>query len=196
VPSWRIVDAWEGGFGWIVDDRIGRTSHALRVDGDLWLVDPVDVDGIRERLDGVAGVIQLLDRHTRDTAAFGVPVQRAWEGLEAPFDAVPVRSGRLWKEAALWEPHSRTLVCADALGTLAYFRAPGERIGWHPLVRPAPPRSFAALRPERVLVGHGAGLFDDAVAAVADLVEHGRGRLVSAWWRALRTSAGGRGASR
>lgn len=184
---WRLVDEWDGGFGWAIAERIERTSHALVVDGRTWLVDPVDAPGVRERLGDVVGVLQLLDRHTRDAHAFGVPVHRAWEGLEGtPFTTLPIRGNRLWREAALWHPETATLVCADALGTLDYFRAPGERLGWHPLVRPFPPRSLDGLEPARILVGHGAGVFDDASAALADQVRHGRRRLPRAWLSAAR----------
>jgi hypothetical protein len=192
MRSWRrvetrTVDEWEAGFGWMAVERMQRTSHALHVDGATWLIDPVDDPDVRERIGEVAGVLQLLDRHTRDAEAFGVPVTRAWEGLGAtPFEALPVRHNRLWHEVALWEPRSRTLVCADALGTLDYFRASRERIGWHPLVRPAPPRSFARVSPERILVGHGTGVFDGAADALADLLAHGRRRLPAAWVAAAR----------
>ena len=60
---------------------MGRTSHALAVDGRVWLTDPIDADGVEERIRSLgepAGVIQLLDRHKRDGAALaarlGVPL--------------------------------------------------------------------------------------------------------------------------
>jgi hypothetical protein len=103
---------------------------------------------------------------------------RAYETLgSAPFEALRVRDNRLWHEVALWEPVSATLVCADVLGTLPYFRAGGERIGLHPLLRIAPPRSLLSVEPGRVLVGHGGGLHQDAAAAVRDTVLHGRRRI-------------------
>jgi hypothetical protein len=49
-----------------------RASHALAQDGDVWLVDPVDVaglDALLAPLGTVRGVLQLLDRHARDCAA-------------------------------------------------------------------------------------------------------------------------------
>lgn len=200
--EWTSVDRWDGGFGWQTRERIPRTAHALLVGGRVWLIDPVDVDGLDERVRELGeprGVLQLLDRHNRDCAAIAerlrLPHLRAWEGLAgAPFEAVPVRSARVWREAALWEPETRTLVCADVLGTLPSFRAPGERLGWHPLVRPFPPRSLAPLRPERVLVGHGEGVFDSAASALQEAVERGRRRLPAAFIAALRTI--GSGASR
>ena len=44
-------------------------------------------------------------------------------------------SGRalaLLEEVAAWIPELRALVVADALGTVGYFRAPGEQLGVHP----------------------------------------------------------------
>ena len=196
MPSWRRVrwrwaDEFEGGFGWIAEERLERASHALLVDGRVWLTDPVDVDGVEGRVRSLgepAGVLQLLDRHGRDgetwAARLGVPLVRAWD--DSPLEALRVRDWRRWREVALWEPRSRTLVCADALGTLPFFRAPGERVGWHPLVRPSPPRSFDGVEPARILVGHGSGVHEDAAAALADLLRHGRRRLPAAWLSAAR----------
>ena len=74
------------GFGWIADEPrlLERASHALVVDGRVWLVDPVDVDGLDERVRAAGeptGVIQLLDRHARDGEALarrhGVELHRA-----------------------------------------------------------------------------------------------------------------------
>jgi hypothetical protein len=201
VAPWSATDEHEDCFGWVADERIARTSHALRVDGGVYLIDPLLGEGVEERIRALgepAAVMQLLDRHNRDCAAWaerlGVPHVRAWRGLGgAPFEALAVYANRVWREVALWEPVSATLVCADALGTLPYFRARGERIGWHPLVRLSPPRSFETVAPSRILVGHGAGLEAGATAALADLAANGRRRLPAAWAEAIRTSV--RGAS-
>jgi hypothetical protein len=202
VVHWSAADEHEDCFGWIADERVARTSHALRVDERVYLIDPLLGEGVEERVRALgepAAVLQLLDRHDRDCAGWaerlGVPQVRAWRGLgDAPFEALPVYDSRVWREVALWEPVSATLVCADALGTLPYFRARGERIGWHPLVRARPPRSFGAVAPRRILVGHGAGLEEGASAALADLAANGRRRLPAAWAEAIRTSV--RAASR
>ena len=202
--QWQPADEWDGGFGWVAVERMQRTSHALRLDGGVWLIDPVDAEGVEEHVRALgepAGVLQLLDRHNRDCVAWaerlGVPLHRAWES--SPFPVLPVRASRLWREVALWDEESRTLVCADALGTVDYFRTGRERIGWHPLVRPLPPRSFAGIEPERILVGHGAGVFDGAAGALDDLRRHGRRRTPAAWlsaaravWAASRSPAPGR----
>jgi hypothetical protein len=38
----RIVDEFDGGLGWITEEQVPRTSHALRTDNGVWLVDPVE----------------------------------------------------------------------------------------------------------------------------------------------------------
>src|SRR4051812_5352136 len=183
--QWQPVDEWDGGCGWVAEERLQRTSHALKLDGGVWLIDPVDGEGAEEHVRSLGdpvGVLQLLDRHNRDGEALaerlGVPLHRAWES--SPFPVLRVRDVRVWREVALWDAESATLVCADALGTLEYFRAGRERIGWHPLVRPLPPRSFAGIEPARILVGHGPGIFEGAAEALDDLVRHGRGRTPAA----------------
>ncbi len=187
MASWSLVDEWEHGFGWVQDEFMQRTSHALEVDGRAWLIDPVDDPGLDERVRALgepAGVLQLLDRHNRGCSAWasrlGVPHLRAWAD-EVPFAVLRVRNSRRWKEVALWDASSRTLVVADALGTAGYFCAPGDRIGVHPLVRPLPPRSLRGLQPTRILCGHGPGVHDDAAAALAEALRTARRRLPAAF---------------
>ena len=192
MPSWSLVDEWEHGFGWVHDERMQRTSHALALGGRVWLIDPVDGPELEQRVRALrepADDLQLLDRHNRGCDAWarrlGVPHLRAWVD-DVPFSVLRVRDNRWWKEVALFDPGSRTLVVADALGTVAYFRAPGEPIGLHPLVRPLPPRSLAGLQPERILCGHGAGIHEDAAAALAEALHTARRRLPAAWLGLLR----------
>jgi hypothetical protein len=193
---WRLVDEWEGGFGWVRDERMQRTSHALAVGGRVWLVDPVDEPEVEERVRSLgepAGVLQLLDRHERDGAVWarrlGVEHLRAWESDIAAFDVLPVRDRRWWREVALWEPAGRTLVCADALGTISFFRAPGERVGLHPLIRPFPPRALRGLEPQRILVGHGEAVTDAAAEALEDTLTNARRRLPGAVRAAVSSAA-------
>ena len=98
--------------------------------------------------------------------------------LEAPppFETIRLRTPA-GAEAALWWPARRVLVCADALGTVGYFKTRDERIGVHPFLRLMPPRRLATLAPEHVLVGHGEGLHEDAAAAVREAVATARRRL-------------------
>jgi hypothetical protein len=177
------------GVGWIATEPrlLERASHALVDDGRVWLVDPVDVDGLEERVRAEgepAGVLQLLDRHARDGALlarrYGVALHDMSEQgvLGVPFGVLRSVSLPFWKEAALWWPERRTLVVADALGTASYFLAPGETLGVHPLLRLLPPRSLGRLEPEHVLCGHGEGVHGpDAAAALHEALRSSRRRL-------------------
>jgi hypothetical protein len=171
----EAVDEFAGGFGWIEEGFMHRCSHALVVDGRVWLIDPVDEDGVEERVrasGSPAGVIQLLDRHKRDCAGLatrlGVPHHVVPQERVGPFEVLPVRRKRRWQEVALWWPDARVLVCADALGTARYFRLGRGRLGVHPLLRLRRPRQLAGVAPEIILCGHGRGVFDDAASALRD----------------------------
>jgi hypothetical protein len=170
-----------------------RASHALATDTGTWLVDPVDNPRVDE-LEDVAGVIQLLDRHNRDCAAIAqrLGVQH-YERTGGPFEYLPVRDKRRWREVALWWPERSILVCAEALGTAAYYRAGDERLAVHPLLRLRPPRF--GVQPEAILCGHGPGVFDGAGEALRDALSTSRRRIpgqivsaVRAAWRSRATS--------
>lgn len=168
------------GLGWIAPEPalLERASHALRADGRVWLVDPVDGDGVEgliRALGEPAGVVQLVDRHARDCAALaarlGVPHHRLpFEGVPgSPFEVRSVLNVPGWREAALWWPDEGVLVCTEALGTAAYFRAPDEALAVHPFLRPYQPKGLRdmarGLTPRHVLVGHGKGLHGGGAAA-------------------------------
>jgi hypothetical protein len=181
----------DGSFGWIEAGGMRRCAHALVAEGRVFLVDPFDDEGVEERVRAAgepAGVIQLLDRHGRDCAAFarrlGVPLH----SLEAPAPFAPILLGTPpgWKEIALWWPERQVLVCGDALGTQAYFRTEEERLGVHPLLRLIPPRRLARLAPQHVLVGHGEGVHEDATAALREALTTSRRRLPAALEGAIR----------
>ena len=184
--SVRFVDELEHGFGWTESEPMRRTSHALAVEGRVWLIDPIDGEGLEERIRSLgepAGVIQLLDRHNRDGAAlaerFGVALHVVPASLPGtPFQFLPVLRGRWWKEVALWWPERRILVCADALGTLPFFRVGDEPAGLHPFFRLRPPRALRGLGVEHLLVGHGEGIHGDAAGrAVDEALRTGRRRF-------------------
>ena len=192
--SIRFVDEFEDGFGWIESATMGRTSHALAVDGHVWLTDPIDADGLEERIRSFgepAGVIQLIDRHNRDGAAlaarFGVPLHVVPTSLPGtPFRFLPVVRGRWWKEVALWWPERRILACGDVLGTIPFFRAGDEPAGLHPFLRLKRPRALAGLGVEHLLVGHGEGIHGEAASvAVEEALRTGRKRIPR-WLKGLR----------
>ncbi len=181
----RIVDETDFGLGWLEETSLARTSHALMHEGRLWLVDPIEPRELEERvlaLGEPAGIIQLLDRHERDSAAIaarlGVPLHVVPRELPGtPFEFRPVLRNRFWREVALWWPERSALVCADVLGTIPFFRAGREPVGVHPLLRLLPPRSLLGLNPEHLLVGHGGGLDTGAASAVDEAVRHARRRI-------------------
>ena len=151
--------------------------------------------GIDERIRALGepeAVVQLLDRHERDSAAvaarLGVPHLRM--ELDAHGGAgrlVRIVWNRVWKEVAFWEPERRVLVVADALGTVGYFIAPGEAIGVHPLLRLRPPRILGELEPEHILCGHGAGVHGPgAPLALGEALATSRRRLPRALAGSLR----------
>jgi hypothetical protein len=191
----RFCDEFEHGFGWIVDEFLQRCSHALVADGRVWLIDPVDADGVEERVRAAgepAGVLQLLDRHQRDCRALagrlGVPhvvVPRA--RVDTPFEVLLVRNVPFWREVALWWAQPRVLVCADALGTVPALRVGGERLAVHPLLRLFPPRRpFAGIEPRHVLSGHGEGVHgDEATPALRKALANARRGLPRAWLQGL-----------
>ena len=155
------------GASWIAAEPpyMQRGSHALATEGGVWLVDPVDGDGLDELLaplGAVRGVLQLLDRHSRDCAAlaerFGVPhLSVPFAAIDgSPFTVVPVVGRRWWREVALWWPQRRTLVVAEALGTAPYYLSGSGPVGIHPMMRLTPPRVLGALDLQHLLLGHGA----------------------------------------
>jgi hypothetical protein len=119
----------------------------------------------------LVGVTTLLDRHQRDAAAIaerrGVPrlLPAALGGLGlglAEAEERPVIVRRRWKEALLWVPDRRLLICPETLGTAQFdLAAPDDRLGMHPLARLyRPAAAFAGIDPAVIAVGHGPPLRD------------------------------------
>jgi hypothetical protein len=176
-------DLGANGFGWIADEAMTRTSHALAANGKVWLVDALDWRDAIERaleLGEPAGVVQLLDRHDRDCAALasrlGVPHVVAPDELPgSPFELVPIMRRKRWRESALWWPDTCTLVTADALGANRFYTGGTAPLGVHVLLRLTPPRALGAFEPEHVLVGHGEGVHGaGATTALRDALRTSR----------------------
>jgi hypothetical protein len=192
----RFVDEFEGSLGWTPAARElrRRTSHAVASRGRVWIVDALDGPGVDERIRELgepAGVVQLLDRHNRDCRSvaecLNVPLHvLPFAGVaDAPFEVVRVLDLPGWREAALWFPTERVLVCADAVGSARYFRAGGEPIGVHPLLRLWPPKALARFEPRQLLMGHGTGLQgEEATYALQAALATAR-RRIAAWLAAL-----------
>ncbi|MFC7136503.1 hypothetical protein ACFQRB_08185 [Halobaculum litoreum] len=211
----RFVDRWDDGFGWVAhpDEEGVRTGHALRGDDGVWLVDPLDAPGLDDRvaaLGEVAGVVVLSSYHARDAGVLaerhGVPVHlpewmdRVARRVDAPVErfaesfgdpAVRVRRFEplsMWREAVAFREADGTLVVPDLLGTGPGYRVGDERVGVVLSHRLAPPRSLADLDPDRILFGHGEGVFEDAGEALTDALAGARRRFPRALASTLGTN--------
>jgi hypothetical protein len=177
------------GFSWVAKEPTTRTSHALAATGKVWLIDPVDWPAAIDRatsLGRVVGVLQLLDRHNRDSNAIAqrlsVPLFKVPATLPGtPFEVIEIKRRRRWQEVALWWPEQRTLVVAEALGTNPFFLVGGDRVGVHGLLKLTPPRVLASYEPEHLLVGHGEGVHGPE-AAIALRRALSRSRLSFFGW--------------
>jgi hypothetical protein len=200
----REIDRWDGGVGWLAHpaEGGGRASHAVdAADGGVWVLDPLDAPGLDDLLadrGDVRGVVVGSDYHARDAGAVArrhdvavhvhrsldriadrvdAPVERFDDALGA-FDPIPLRPLFAWRETALYRPDDGTLYVPDFLSSHPKFRVGGERIGMPTLSRlTAPPARLAALDPERILFGHGEGVFDGAAAALSDALGGARRRF-------------------
>jgi hypothetical protein len=197
--SFELCDELDGGFGWTEPGFLARTSHAVEVDGTVLVFDPLDAPGLDELIRALGrpeAVVQLLDRHERDCSLvaerLGVPHLRMRLASSTRGELVRVMWNRVWKEVAFWEPTRRILVVGDALGTVRYFTAPGEVIGFHPFLRLRPPRMLAELEPEHILCGHGAGVHGpEAALALREALATSRRRLPRALLGGLRRNPKG-----
>jgi hypothetical protein len=218
ATDFEEIDRFDGGVGWLAypDERMQRASHALATDDGVWLVDPVDAEGIDDllaELGAVAGVVLLLDRHKRDAAAFAtrhdvsVHIPSWMSGVAGDIDAPVERfdgelgetgyrlrmvATPLWQEAVLYHDEQETLVVAEALGTSEYMRTDTERLGVHPALRLFPPReSLQEFAPQRVLMGHGAGVHEHANAALGAALSGSRRRAPALYLKAARIALSG-----
>ena len=192
------LHAHDLGLSWVCDDSMQRASHALVDDGRVWLVDPVDDAQALARVTELgepAGVLQLLDRHNRDSAEIAkrlsVPHLRLPDSLpRTSFEPFRLMFNRAWKEVGLWWPARRALVVAEAVGTSPAFAVGPGPIGVQPVLRLLPPRTLRNYLPEHLLVGHGPPVHGAETAAqLNEALDRSRAdlpRLVLALPRILR----------
>ena len=176
----KTYDEYEFGFSWVLEESMQRTSHALLVEGRVWLVDPVAVDEALERaaaLGPPAGVLRLLDRHDRDCRALairlGVPHLDVPDDVPGtPFEAIPAVRTRRWRETALWWPERSALVVAEVVGGNAHYTGAAGGVGMHLFLRPFAPGTVRGYEPEHLLLGHGAGVHGPAAAEQLERAHH------------------------
>ena len=204
--GYRELDRWDDGVGWMAhpSEAVQRTSHAIRgEDGGVWLFDPLDAPGVDELVADfgeVAGVAVFSNYHARDAGRIaerhGVSVHlpawlnRVGERVDAPVERYAAKLGDSgfrvrgrgplpgWRESVAYRPSDGTLYVPDLLGTAPLYTVSDERLGVYLFRRPTPPRRlFAGLDPERVLVGHGPGVFEGAAGALDDALDGARRRF-------------------
>ena len=199
-----VVHRWGHGLTWMVhpDEQMRRASHALVVDDEVWLVDPLDTKGLDEELAAlgtVAGVVVLTNSHGRhadrlaqrhDVAihvpacfdedadpitAFDAPVEFLDEELaDTGFELVWEKDGSGWKEGALYHPDRGTLIVPDTLVTALFTKEEG-RLEVLPFFRLSPPRdSLGELTVNRILVGHGDPVVENAQTALDEALAGAR----------------------
>jgi hypothetical protein len=174
----EVKDFDERSFGlsWVLREPMLRTSHALAVDGRVWLFEPTAAHEALARvaqLGEPAAVVQLLDRHNRDCATvaaqLGVPHLKLPARIQdSPFEVFPTVDLPRWRERALWWPEHEVLLVPEAIGTGPYFRAADEAAGIHPMLRPWPPGALRGRTPQHLLVGHGSGVHGEAATTAPD----------------------------
>lgn len=171
------------GLSWVAKELIARGSHALVVDGRVWLIDPLDDPAAIERaqaLGQVAGVLQLLDRHDRDCAALadrlGVPHLEVPDAVPgSPLEALRVWRTPGWKETALWWRAERVLVVAEVVGTNSVYTTGKGPAGIHLFLRLLAPSALRGYQPEHLLVGHGDPVHGaEAARALEYALDHSR----------------------
>ncbi|MFC3476368.1 hypothetical protein [Halobacterium litoreum] len=216
ATDFEVIDRFDGGVGWIAhsDETMQRASHALVVQNedenepaDVWVIDPVDADGLDDflaDLGDVRGAVVLMDRHSRDSEAiarrhdvpvyvpdsvdldFGTRTERVGGALPGTdYEVVQTVDWPGWDEVALYD--GETLVVGDVVGTADYFTTGRERIGVHPMLRVKPPGVLRKFSPERILTGHGRGVMNDGDDALRHAVDGARKRGPKLWLESLKS---------
>lgn len=200
----REIDRWDDGVGWIAypDEGMQRASHAVVGENNgLWVMDPVDADGLDDLLaehGEVEGVVTLLDRHKRDADAVSrrhevpvyvphwmsgvaseldAPVERIRNDLgDSGYGVYKLIDNMFWQEAVMFGEHNHSLIVPEAVGTAEYFRTGDRPLGVHPMLRLSPPKKLGRFDAERIRVGHGDGVGEDAEAVLAEALSGARKR--------------------
>lgn len=216
--SLRSIDRHEAGVGWIAypDETMQRASHAVRGADGLWLLDPVDCAGLDELIDSVdaepAGVVVCLARHERDAASVarrqdvpvfvpewmtrvtvrGVERRTFGDRLADDVRAIRVRDSTVppWQEVALLFEESGTLYVPEAVGASDYMVTGRERLGVHPMLRLFPPEVLRGLDPDRIVVGHGEGVHENAGRELTRALDGSRSNSLSLYAKTARSLLG------
>lgn len=192
--STPLVERWRNGLSWIAHptETGQRASHAIEGDDGVWIVDPLDASGIHDEIADVgtvAGVAVLSSWHARDAGTFArrydVPVfvptwmTRVTDRVDAPIERYERSLGEsglhvsltnplpTWREGIAYRESDGTLLVPESLGTAPPFLVGSERLGFELSRRLLVPREpLAGLEPDRILVGHGRPIHENATSAL------------------------------
>lgn len=166
-------------------------------------LDGPGVQNYIDELGTVAGVTVLSSHHSRDAARFAerydvsVRLPTWMDGVaarvEAPVEEFTAPPGEwvelgnsgisvrtvdprtAWPEMIAYQRSSGTLRVPDMLSTVPEMTVKNERLGCYLFHRLAPPKEpFADIAPERILVGHGTGISEDAAPALTSALDNAR----------------------
>ncbi len=182
-----VMMRWNGGLTWMAhpDAQMQRASHALVVDDDVWLIDPLDGANLGDVLVGlgaIKGIVVLGSEHhrhadriaARHEVAIHLPewfeeeakdydaevTQFTDELADTGFEAIKLKDS-FWQEAGLYHPERRTLAVSDTFMT-ALFSSRQGRVELFPPARFDPPNeAIGDLAIDRLLVGHGEPVFEN-----------------------------------
>lgn len=202
------IDRFENGIGWIAhpEEDGWRASHAIRGENGVWVIDPLDAPGVDDllaELGEVTGVAVLSDYHARDASVIAerhsvsvhvprwmdraaaritAPVERcAWSLGDSGFGIQRFVPFPGWSEALAYRESDQTLYVPETLGTAPLYTVGAEQLGVYFLCRLVPPLSLLTdTSPERILVGHGEGIFENAKTALLDALNGARRRFLPA----------------
>ena len=197
-------------------ERSSTGSRTQSGDGVWLLdpLDAPGVDDLIAEFGEVVGVAVLSNWHARDAGVFArrhdvrvhLPewMTRVEGRVDAPVERYATGPGSRgfgdagfrvrqchplpgWREGIAYRESDGTLYVPESMGTAPAYTVGEERLGLSVIRRPFPPRDrLAGVEPARVLVGHGAGVFEAADEALADALAGARRRFP----RALAAHAG------
>lgn len=189
-PTLEAITEWDGGISWFAhpEEDAMRGSHAIATESGVWVIDPLDAEGLDDRLSElgeVTGVVVIHDRHTRNAeviadrhdVAVHAPewmdltrekLQKEPELLDEELPGTTYKIHQLinteeWEEAILVDEAGNTMVVMETLGTLPGFCEGDDDIGLHPNLDQTPD-GLTDYQPERILVGHGESIYEDGGA--------------------------------
>lgn len=199
----RIVAESDEFVSWVAHphEEAERTSHAIRTEEGVWVLDPLDAPNVGDVIDSlgdVVGVAVLSCWHARDagvlarrhdvsvhvpawmariTERVAAPVERytlAPGGAGSGFHAVACRPFPGWQEVFLYHDPTGTLVSPESFGTTDHHCLADEQLGLMLLRRLQPPVQLGGLDPDRILVGHGEPVTEDASRALERALDGAR----------------------